>query len=272
MAELPLVGLSNTGSDNALYRLGDEWVVRLPRMLDAARRLTVEAAALGRLVGLPVAVPEVVYLGEPAEVYPYQWAVVRWLDGVDAWAARRHEDWFGPQLGRDLAAVVRHLRRMPVAGIPPREPGQRGGPLEALDSRMRAWLERADGLMDVPAVTRLWERCLDAAGDDIEPSFVHGDLIPGNLLVADGRLAAVIDWGALGAGDPAEDLSPAWAVLDAAGAVAFREALGIDEPSWSRGLGFALEQAVGGVVVYRPRLHPLGEVMERTLDRLLSRR
>ncbi len=271
VAGLSLERLSNTGSDNALYRLGGRFVVRLPRLADAAGRLGVELSWLPRLAGFPVAVPEVVHVGEPTEAYPHRWAIVRWLDGVDAWDARHHGDWFGTDLGQDLAAVVRHLRGMSAAGAPPREPGQRGGPLRALDDRVRWWLERAGSLIDVGAVTRLWEECLEGAADEVEPSLVHGDLIPGNLLVADGRLTAVLDWGVLGAGDPAEDLNPAWSVLDAAGAAAFREALGVDEQSWSRGRGFALEQAIGGVVYYVPRRHPLGDVMQRTLERLLSR-
>jgi aminoglycoside phosphotransferase (APT) family kinase protein len=272
LAGLPLDRFSNTGSDNALYRLGTEFVVRLPRLTGAARGLGVELDWLPRLVGLPVAVPEVVHAGEAAEAYPYRWAILRWLDGVDAWDARHHQDWFGPDLGRDLAVVVQHLRSMDVADAPPRQPGQRGGPLRALDERMRWWLERADGLLDVRAVTRLWDTCLEGATDDVEPALVHGDLIPGNLLLADAQLTAVIDWGGLGAGDPAQDLDPAWSVLDAAGAATFREALDVDEPSWLRSCGFTLEQAVGGVVYYRPRRHPLGDVMQRTLDRLLSRR
>ena len=136
---------------------------------------------------------------------------------------------------------------------------------------MRWWLERADALIDVRAVTRLWEECLEGAADEVEPALVHGDLIPGNLLLANGRLTAVIDWGGLGAGDPAQDLDPAWSVLDAAGAAAFREALDVDEQSWLRGRGFTLEHAIGGVVSTAAR-HPLGDVMQRTLDRLLSRR
>lgn len=272
VAGLSLDRLSNTGSDNALYRLGGEFVVRLPRFPDAARRLGVELSWLPRLAGVPVAIPEVVHVGEPTDAYRHRWAIVRWLDGVDGWDARRYEDWFGPDLGRDLAAVVRHLRRMNVADAPPREPGQRGGPLVALDDRVRWWLERADSLIDVRAVTRVWEECLEGASDEVEHALVHGDLIPGNLLLANGRLTAVIDWGALGAGDPAQDVGPAWSVLDAAGAAAFREALDIDEQSWLRGRGFALEQAIGGIVDYVPRRHPLGEVMQRTLDRLLSQR
>ena len=96
--------------------------------------------------------------------------------------------------------------------------------------------------------------------------------IPGNLLVAAGRLTAVLDWGGLGAGDPAQDLDPAWSVLDTAGAAAFRQDLDVDEASWLRACGFALEQAIGGVIYYTPRRHSLGEVMQRTLQRLLSRR
>lgn len=113
---------------------------------------------------------------------------------------------------------------------------------------------------------------MEGADDDVQPVLLHGDLIPGNLLVADGRLTSILDWGGLGAGDPAQDLDPAWAVLDEAGAVALREDLGVDGATWLRARGFALEQALGGVVHYTPNRHPLGAVMQRTLDRLLSGR
>lgn len=267
---LALEPLSNTGSDNALYRLGTDLVVRLPRRPGAARGLEVELAWLPHLRRLPVAVPRVRHAGEANRQYPYRWAVLRWLGGTDAWEARRSQGWFGPALGHDLAAFVRDLRSMPILDAPPRQPGQRGGPLAALDDQLWWWLDHADGLVDTRAVGRLWEQCLEGAEDGVQPSLVHGDLIPGNLLVADGRLAAVLDWGGLGAGDPALDLIPAWTVLDPVGALAFREELEVDETSWLRARGFALEQAIGGVIYYRPRRHPLGDVMQRTLDRLLS--
>lgn len=271
LAGLPLHPLCTTGSDNALLRLGADLVVRLPRFPDAAQRLGVELSWLPRLPALPVAVPEVVHVGAPQEAFPFDWAVLRWLDGTDAWDARQHDGWFGRDLGHDLAAVVQRLRHTAVADAPLRQPGQRGGPLRLLDDRVRWWLDRAEGLLDVRAVERLWERCLEAADDGVQPGLVHGDLIPGNLLVAGGRLTAVLDWGGLGAGDPAEDLGPAWSVLDDAGAVALREDLEVDEASWLRARGFSLEQAIGGVVHYVPRGHPLGAVMQRTLDRLLAR-
>ncbi|WP_157720569.1 phosphotransferase [Friedmanniella luteola] len=118
---------------------------------------------------------------------------------------------------------------------------------------------------------RLWDQCREGAAD-VDPVLLHGDLIPGNVLVAGGRLRAVLDWGGLGAGDPAQDLDPAWAVLDEDGAAAFRDGLDVDDASWLRARGFALEQAVGGVISYVPRRHPLGAVMQRTLGRLLSGR
>lgn len=272
LAALSLDRLRNTGSDNSLYRLGGHFVVRLPRIAGAAARLDVELSWLPRLATLPVAVPEIVHAGVALGAYPYRWSVLRWLDGVDAWDVRHHERWFGPRLGNDLAAVVAHLRAMAIEDAPLRRPGERGGPLRALDERVRWWLVRANGLVDARAVTRLWEECLEGAADDVTPVLVHGDLIPGNLLMADGRLTAVLDWGAFGAGDPAQDLNPTWSVLDTVGAAAFREALDVDESSWLRARGFALEQAIGGVIYYTPRQHSLAEVMQRTLDRLLAGR
>ncbi len=270
MAGLPLDPLSNTGSDNALYRLGTEFVVRLPGFHDAARRLGVELEWLPRLIGLPVPVPEVVHAGSPSDSYPFRWAVLRWLDGTDAWEAREQPGWFGADLGHDLASVIRHLRHTPLANAPARKPGERGGPLRQLDDRMHWWLDQSDGLVDEPAVLQLWAQCLEGA-DDVDPVLLHGDLIPGNLLLAGGRLASVLDWGGLGAGDPAQDLAPAWAVLDEAGAAALREDLDVDDASWLRARAFALEQAIGGVIHYTPRRHPLAAVMRRTLERLLSR-
>lgn len=155
MAGQPLSALSNTGSDNALYRLGTTLVVRLPRSADAAVRLGVELDWLPLLADLPVAIPEVVHAGTPHELYPFRWAVLRWLDGTDAWDARMQQGWFGADLGHHLAEVVRHLRRTPVSGATIRQSGERGGPLGALDDRVHWWLDRADGLVDVHAVLRL---------------------------------------------------------------------------------------------------------------------
>jgi aminoglycoside phosphotransferase (APT) family kinase protein len=271
LAALPLGRLSSTGTDNAMYRLGSFFVVRLPRIMGAARGLTAEIDWLPRLRGrLSVTVPELVHAGEPTDAYPYPWAVLGWLDGTDAWAARHQEAWFGAGLGHDLANTVLELRATPIDNAPIRQPGTRGGPLSALDDRVRWWLDQAHGLIDVPAVTRIWDQCLESADYAAEPTLMHGDLIPGNLLIDRGRLAGVIDWGGIGAGDPAQDLSPAWSVLDSDGAAAFRKLLEVDSQTWMRARGFVLEQSIGGVIYYTPRQHPLADVMRRSLSRLLT--
>lgn len=270
LSGLPLTPLLTTGSDNTLYRLGSDLVVRLPRFRDAARRLDHELNWLPRLRGLPVATPQIEHTGTPHEVYPFRWAVLRWIDGHDAWATRDRAGWYGPALGHDLADVIRHLHAMETADAPTREPGERGGPLRALDERVHWWLDQAGTLLDATAVHRIWANCLEGASEDVATVLLHGDLIPGNLLVADGRLTAILDWGGVGAGDSAQDLTPAWAVLDPAGADAFRTDLGVDDATWLRARGFALEQAIGCVVTYTPRHHALAAVMQRTLNRLLA--
>ncbi|HEY5821339.1 MAG TPA: aminoglycoside phosphotransferase family protein [Propionibacteriaceae bacterium] len=271
LAGLPLEPLSNTGTDNALYRLGESLVARLPRIPGAARSLASEIDWLPRLQSqLSVGTPELVHAGEPGADYPYPWAVLSWLSGADAWATRDHDGWFGADLARDLATAVLELRAVPVGDAPRREPGSRGGPLAALDERVHWWLDGAHGFVDVAAVTRLWDQCLEADVDAGHPVLLHGDLIPGNLLVDRGRLTAVIDWGGIGAGDPAQDLDPAWSVLDRSGAATFRDALAVDSQTWLRARGFALEHAIGAVIYYTPRRHPLADVMRRSLDRLLA--
>ena len=128
----------------------------------------------------------------------------------------------------------------------------------------------AASLIDVDAVKRLAAEALEVVDEPVTEGFVHGDLIPGNLLLDGHRLTAIIDWGGAGCGDTAQDLAAAWSVLTAAERPAFKESVGADEAAWIRGRTFELEHAVGGVLYYVPRAHPLGDVMTRTLGRILG--
>lgn len=281
----PVRYLETSGTDNAMWRVGLERepdvVVRLPRRPGAAAGVSQELAALKEIAHSRAAsmvnTPTVRHVGEPHEFFPYQWSVLEWIDGEDAWTLR---DQLGDSelkaLASDLGSVVRAIGEISGLDVRPRMAGSRGGPLEPLLNRLSGWLDDpawdAANLVDVAAVKRLIAESLEVADEPITKSFVHGDLIPGNLLLNNGALTAIIDWGGVGIGDTAQDLAPAWAVLTANERRAFREASGADDAAWIRGRAFELEHAVGGVLYYVPKKHMLGDIMARTLDRILNDR
>lgn len=280
----PVEYLATSGTDNAMWRVhldqGPDLVVRLPRRPHAAANVNHEVEVLAGIEGSPVAAlvktPAVRHRGRPHEVFPHPWSVLEWIEGMDAWTARHHlagAD-LGP-LATDLGRLVDALARTTGVDARPRPPGDRGGPLAPLLDRLDRWLSdpagNAESLIDVAGVRRLADQARELVDEPVATGLVHGDLIPGNLLVADRRLTAVLDWGSAGHGDPAQDLAPAWSVLPAGAREVFRRAVGdVGEAAWIRGRAFELEHAVGAVLYYRPRRHPLGEVMARTLDRILD--
>lgn len=282
-AQSPVRYLKTSGTDNAMWRIrtgdGSGVVIRLPRRPGAAAGVLAEAEVLQRLeqtpIGSTVNTPTLRHVGEPHEVFPHRWMVLDWIDGSDAWSLRRDLD-NRPlaALAVDLADAVNMIGTLDVHNVAQRSPGSRGGPLLALLERLDEWLGstrwNAADLLDVAAVRRLAAEALDVVDEPVIEGFVHGDLIPGNLLVDEGRLAAIIDWGGAGWGDTAQDLAPAWAVLTASERSAFKDAVGVDDAAWIRGRTFELEHAVGGVLYYVPKRRPLGDVMSRTLERILT--
>jgi aminoglycoside phosphotransferase (APT) family kinase protein len=274
--------LDTSGTDNAMWRVhvpsGEDVVVRLPRRARSTTDVAQEVAVLRAVAGSPVAeivrTPHVLHVGTAEREFPLPWTVLGWLDGVDAWTARRSLEGVQDDLAIGLAEVVHAIGRLTDVPAPRRSPGERGGPIESLLQRLDRWLAdpkwHAADMLDVAAVRRCADRTREISGESVATRFVHGDLIPGNLLVNEGRLSAIIDWGGAGYADPAQDLTPAWAVFDERSRHVFREATGADEGSWLRARAIALEQAVGGVLYYTPRAHPLADVMARTLHRVLT--
>ncbi len=255
--DLPVEAVSPRGTDNALYRLGDDMVVRLPRRQVDRERLEKERRWLPRLAPvLPLAVPVPLAVGEPAEGYPFTWSVYSWLGGEPASTERLVD------LGRaatDLAQFVAALQRVdPTDGPPPGTHNSfRGVPLATLDESTRAAIASLAGTIDVAAVTSAWEAALQASEWRREPVWIHGDLDSRNLLVEQGRLTAVIDFGCLGVGDPACDVMVAWKVLSADTRDIFRAELSVDEATWARGRGWALSQALGALSYYTLETNPV---------------
>ncbi|WP_420713092.1 aminoglycoside phosphotransferase family protein [Streptomyces sp. MMG1121] len=238
------------GTVNAMYRLGDDMVVRLPLVAGGANDASRERTWLPRLVPhLPTTIPEVLGEGEPAEGYPWPWSVYRWLAGENPEAGALSEPVL---LAEDLAEFVAAMRSITLPGAPR---AHRGGPVASLDAETRAAIEELRGIpqegVDCDAATAVWEETLRAPGWDGPPVWLHADLMPGNLLVDGGRLTSVIDFGCMGAGDPACDLFPAWNLLPAEAREVFRETLNVDNATWIRGRGRTLSQALIALPYYR---------------------
>lgn len=247
-AHLPLAPVPQSGMDNATFRLGDELSVRLPRYAHWAGQVAREHRWLPKLAPhLPLTVSEPLEIGEPAEGYPYPWSVYRWLDGETATTEALADP---VRAALDLAGFVTALQDIDATGGPGPEQSNafRGVPMGdprdslAAEARVRPKLEalRGTGMVDIDAVTEVWEAALAAPAWHRPPVWIHGDLATGNLLMRDGRLSAVIDFGTLAVADPAVDLQPAWMFLPARARDAFRAAVDADDATWARARGWAL--------------------------------
>jgi aminoglycoside phosphotransferase (APT) family kinase protein len=248
----PVRRLASSGSTNALFRLGEDLLVRLPRQPGGSATISKEATwlpVLGPL--LPVSVPDVVAVFEPDREYPERWSVVRWIDGAhpevvdpDTSVDPRRED-----LAKNLAAVIRALSQaeVPAAAVnSPQLQWYRGEPLVTMDQATRENIERCRTLenfaFDLDAAEQIWAEAmkLPGAAERTTPRWYHGDLAAENLLLRDGALAAVLDFGGLSVGDPTVDLVVAWEVLDPPARESFRRQVGVDDPTWLRGRAWAL--------------------------------
>jgi len=246
-AGLAIEPVVSYGTDHDIYRLGYDLAARLPRIGWATRQAAKEAEWLPKLAPqLPLAVPVQLAMGRPAEGYPFEWSVYRWLPGENANGTIDDFD----QAAVDLAAFVRALRQVDQTDAHPRPARSRGAPLAELDKDVRRSIAELGDRVDGAAAIRSWEESLDAAAWDADEVWVHGDLLPGNLLVVDGRLSAVIDFGCLNVGDPACDLQPAWNVFAGESRARYRAELDVDDASWLRGRGWALYQAVMALPYY----------------------
>jgi aminoglycoside phosphotransferase (APT) family kinase protein len=240
LADLPLLEVGS-GWDNHLYRLGDGLAARLPRRAVAAALIEHEQRWLPQLArGLPLPVPVPVRIGRPGCGYPWSWSVVPWLIGQSAVTAPPRD---AAAAARELGTFLRALHQ-PAPQEAPRNP-MRGVPLSQRWDMVHNAVRRLGGIVDRAAVMAAWERAVRTPAWGRPPVWIHGDLHPGNLLVRDGRLSAVIDFGDLTAGDPATDLSIAWMLLPPAARPIFRASVRasgelIDDHTWERARGWAM--------------------------------
>jgi aminoglycoside phosphotransferase (APT) family kinase protein len=242
-ARLPVTPAENDGWDNWTFRLGDRLKVRLPSAPGYAGQAEKEAQWLPLLApSLPVRVPVPVGLGKPAAGYPFRWSVYDWIKGEPAGRSRIAD--LG-SFARDIGGFLHALQQADARGGPP--PGahnfERGGALGTYDAETRACIAELGERIDGAGALAVWEAALASAWRG-PPVWVHGDIAAGNLLIRDGRLSAVIDFGCLAAGDPACDLVIAWVFLDGDAREAFRAAAPGNAECWARARGWAIWKAL----------------------------
>lgn len=274
LLDLP-IGEPEHGWDNAVFRLGADLAVRLPRRPEGAALIDAEQRWLpGLAAQVPVEVPTPVRSGEPGLGYPWRWSVCRWVEGTTALSVPLTDPTTTARAAAALGGFLAALHHP----APPDAPANpfRGVPLAARAGRLHDALEvvrstpRALGSGREAQVLRFWSERVEEVPWTSPPVWIHGDLHPGNLVFRDGTLRGVIDWGDLTAGDPATDLAVAWMLFDAGDRDRLRDAVGsVTDTTWRRAEAWALALSIA-YLEGSPDGSPLLEVASRTLARLLD--
>jgi aminoglycoside phosphotransferase (APT) family kinase protein len=241
--DLAVRPVASGGWDNRTFHLGDEMTVRLPSAAAYCLQVEKEHRWLPRLAPLlPLPIPVPLAMGVPAENYPWHWSVYGWIEGE---TARRENIADLSKFAAELAGFLIALKRIDPKGGP--SPGQhnffRGGPLTVYDGETRQAITALGSRIDASAASAVWEAALAATWRG-PPVWFHGDVASGNLLVEDGRLSAVIDFGTSGVGDPSCDLVIAWTLFEGESREVFRAGIAVDDAAWARGRGWALWKAL----------------------------
>ena len=242
-AGLPVRPVEADGVDNTTFRLGQTMSVRLPSADAYVEQVYKEHRWLPVLAAqLPLPIPEPLAKGVPGNGFPRPWSVYRWIDGDPATAEGVADM---PGFAADLADFLVALYQIDPAGGP--GPGThnffRGGPVAVYDGETQDALAALQGQIDTALAAEVWQAAL-RAGRQEPPVWFHGDAQPGNLLLSDGKLSAVIDFGTSGVGDPACDTTIAWTFLSGESSRIFIERLPFDEATWARGRGWAIWKAM----------------------------
>ncbi len=264
-AHLPLSVILPAGTDNQMFKLGDDLALRLPRTERAAQNIEKECRWLPMLAkSLPLPIPAPVAQGQPGPDYSFPWAICHLLPG-DNLSVGKLDDLH--QAAIDLGQFVAAMQNIDAADGPT---NKRGLPLGTRDQETRAAIVQLQGEIDVDRATKLWQSVLATPQWAGPKKWMHGDLHPGNMLAKDGRISAVIDFGSCGVGDPAVDLMPAWTVLDANSREVFRSIVKPDEDTWARGRGWAFTMGIVAYPYYKKTNPTFAAVAERAMNEALA--
>lgn len=263
-AHLPLLVIPSSGTDHALFRLGDDFIVRLPRIDWAAAPIDKEYDWLPQIatyLTTPIFTP--IFKGSPNAIYPWSWLIAKWHKGHNPKAERADE--YG-RLAEDLAHFLNQFHAIPLTSGPP---SRRGTPLTDLNEETQSAIHLLDGEINIPAITDLWQQLMNTPPWPQASVWVHGDFLPGNILIQNNRLSAVIDFSDLGIGDPACDLVIAWSLLNVTSRSVFRNHLTyMDDHTWMRGKGWALSVALIMLPYYKNSNPVLTKLARRMIEQV----
>jgi aminoglycoside phosphotransferase (APT) family kinase protein len=266
---LDIVPVPQQGNDNRTFRLGPDMSVRLPSAGAYASGVEKEQRWLPTLAQhLPLAIPSPIAVGTPADFFPLPWSVYRWLDGeiVESTGITDMKT-FARTLG-DFLVALRSIDATdgPIAG---RHSFYRGAPLDVYDAETRRSIEMLGDRIDREGASAVWDAALPSRWPG-RPVWFHGDVAAGNLLVREGRLRAVIDFGTCGVGDPACDLVIAWTFLEGEAREVFRQTVALDDDTWARGRGWALWKALIVMAAGRRRINLADRNAERVVEAAIA--
>lgn len=271
LSHLPVRRVASSGTVNAIFRLGDDLVIRIPRAESYVwRRYELDAShdwLRQSRPSLPLAIPEGYAIGEPSDDYPWPWPIHRWIAGRALDVLDLSDS---NETATRLGAFVNALHDLPRPG-PDAPRSVKAIGRSTWDAQFRQVVEGLHGLIDVRAALDAWDETLEVPSFDGAPVWVHADLLPGNLLARDGGLHAVLDFECLGSGDRALDLTPAWTVFSASARTVFRQVVPADDATWQRARNFAL-RAVMGVRYYETTNPRFSALSLRTIRRVLEDR
>ncbi|MEK7571253.1 MAG: aminoglycoside phosphotransferase family protein [Patescibacteria group bacterium] len=262
-SDLPLQEVVS-GTQNAIYRLGKDMAIRLPRIPGAVSHINKEYLYLPKLAPhLSLSIPTPIAKGKPSNDYPWDWSIYAWLDGENAVDTITDLH----QAAIDLGHFVKELHDIaPTGGHLCR----RGKPLHIRDKETREAIALLEDIIDTNAATTIWEKALSMSQWELPPVWIHGDLHTDNMLTTHGRISAVIDFGSAGIGDPAVDMMVAWTALSADTRNIFRNIVQPDEATWIRGRGWALTFGLVALPYYTQSNPTLADISRRTIDAVFS--
>lgn len=244
-AHLPIRPVDHGGNDNRTFHLGGDMSIRLPSAEGYERQVNKEQTWLPKIAPyLPLPIPVPIAMGMPSEIYPWNWSIYQWLDGESA-NSLELSDAHLETIAMQLANFLSEFHKYDVAGAP--APGLhnwwRAAHTSIYDAETRLLIEKLKDFVNVDNAKSLWQRAISSKWTKA-PVWVHGDVASGNLLVKDNRLAAVIDFGCMGIGDPACDLTIAWTFFRGKSREIFKANMNLDEETWARARGWAMWKAL----------------------------